>query len=194
MRDMPSERELADEFRRLVRTNAVNAALLSRLKEIGRHRCFLVAGCLFQTYWNRLSDRPSDQGIRDYDVFYFDDRDLSWEVEDRIVRRVGEATRDLGIEVDVKNQARVHLWYEQRFGHPCPPLRSCEDGIDRYLVACTCVGIDVHSGALYAPNGLRDLRDGVLRANPKNGGPRSLFEAKAEDYRMRWPWLRIERE
>ena len=41
-----------------------------------------------------------------------------------------------------------------------------------------------------APDGLRDLRAGILRINPRNAQPR-LFRQKAEAYRARWPWLTI---
>ncbi len=76
-------------------------------------------------------------------------------------------TRDLEIEVDVKNQERVHLWYEQRFGHPQRAFRSVQDSIGSYLEACTCVGVDVQSGVLHAPYGFADLTDGLLRKNPR---------------------------
>ena len=69
-------------------------------------------------------------------------------------------------------------------------LRSATDGIDRYLVACTCIGIDLASGALHAPDGLGDLHRGVLRPNPLMPAP-DLFAAKAASYRARWPWLRV---
>jgi uncharacterized protein len=45
---------------------------------------------------------------------------------------------------------------------------SARDGIDRYLISCTCVGIEVTRGELYAPNGLQDLAGGILRMNPLN--------------------------
>jgi hypothetical protein len=61
--------------------------------------------------------------VKDYDVFYFDDSDLSWDAEDAVIRRVQEAVADLGVTVEVKNQARVHLWYEQRFKATYPRLR-----------------------------------------------------------------------
>ncbi|HEV2678243.1 MAG TPA: nucleotidyltransferase family protein [Aliidongia sp.] len=101
-----------------------------------RKRLFRSPGCLFQAVWNRRSARPVDAGIKGYDVFYFDDGDLGSEAEDRVIRR---------------------------FGAGYPPLVSTEDGIGRYLVACTCVGIRVAD----------------------------LFQAKAESYRARWPWSRI---
>ena len=170
--------------------NPVNAALMQRLPRLGLRQCFLTAGCLFQAVWNRRSGQPPATAVKDYDVFYFDDRDLSWEAEDAVIRQAAALCADLGVPVEVKNQARVHLWYRKRFGSAYPQLRSATDGIDRYLVQCTCIGIEVATGRLYAPNGLEDMVEGILRPNPLNPSP-ELFRAKAEAYRARWPWLTI---
>lgn len=176
------------EFVDCAMTNPANAELLARLPELGLNQCFLNAGCLFQATWNRLSGHEADRGVKDYDVSYFDDTDLSWEAEDRVIRAV--AAMFGGIAVEIRNQARVHLWYRQRFGANYPQLSSTRDGIDRYLIACTCVGIDVATAELYAPDGLDDLHKGILRINPRNSQP-ALFRKKAEDYRRRWPWLTV---
>jgi hypothetical protein len=170
--------------------NPVNAALLARLPSLGLPQCYLTAGCLFQPVWNRRSGRDPAWGIKDYDVFYFDDTDLSWDAEDEVIRRVNALTADLGVVVETRNQARVHLWYEQRFSAPYPKLTSAKDGVDRYLIACTCVGIETATGALYASHDLQDLAAGVLRINPTNPQP-DLFRAKATAYQSRWPWLTI---
>jgi uncharacterized protein len=171
-------------------SNSANAALLSRLPALGLNECHLTAGCLFQPVWNRATGWAPDHGIRDYDVFYFDACDTSWDAEDAVIRRVDAITNDLGIKVQTRNQARVHLWYEQRFGAHCPELASARDGIDRFLISCTCVGIDVASHELYAPDGLDDLEGGVLRMNPATPQP-DLFRRKAADYQARWQWLTI---
>jgi hypothetical protein len=42
---------------------------------------WLVAGCLFQTVWNLQAGRDATAGIKDYDLFYFDDADLSEQAE-----------------------------------------------------------------------------------------------------------------
>jgi hypothetical protein len=170
--------------------NTFNAQLLERLASLELPECYLTAGCLFQTIWNERSGRAPNWGIKDYDIFYFDSTDLSWEAEDGVIRRVAQATADLPIEIEIKNQARVHLWYGERFGGDYPQLRSARDGIDLYLVSCTCVGIEVQSGSLYAPYGLDDLAAGILSMNPFNPKP-DLFLAKAESYQQRWPWLQI---
>lgn len=188
---MPGAAATAEQLRAAALADPVNAALLPRLRGLALPQGFLTAGCLFQAVWNRRDGHPPGWGVKDYDVFYFDDRDLSWAAEDAVIRRCRPVFADLGVTVEVKNQARVHLWYAQHFGAPYPQLRSARDAIDRYLIACTCIGIEAASGALYAPNGLQELFDGVLRINPHHRQP-ALFRAKAEDYRRRWPWLRIE--
>lgn len=180
----------SDDFLALARRNPINVELLTRLRALDLPQCHLTAGCRFQAVWNLRTGRAAHADVKDYDAFYFDDSDLSWEAEDAAIRRVQAAITDLGVTVEVKNQARVHRWYAARFGAAYPALRSARDGIDRYLVACTCIGIDVADGALYVPDSLQGLADGVLRINPRHALP-DLFRAKAASYQARWPWLRV---
>lgn len=169
--------------------NRNNRAILERWHDLALPDGWLVAGCLFQTVWNLRSGAAPEAGIKDYDLFYFDAGDTSEAGERRVQARVDDALGDLGITVEASNQARVHLWYESYFGHPYEALRSARDGIDRFLVPATCVG--VRPGELYAPNGLSMLYDGVLTMNPLMPH-RNLFDAKAASYLSRWPWLRIQ--
>jgi hypothetical protein len=169
--------------------NSNNRAILERWSALSLPDGWLVAGCLFQTVWNLRSGNAPEAGIKDYDLFYFDASDTSEAGERRVQAQVDEVLGDLGITVEASNQARVHLWYESYFGHPYEALRSARDGIDRFLVPATCVG--VRPGELYAPNGLVLLYDGVLTMNPLMPH-RDLFGAKAASYRTRWPWLQVQ--
>lgn len=177
----------AGEFIALVRRNPAVATVLDRLPELGAPDAWLTAGCLAQTVWNIRSDRPVAEGIRDYDLFYHDP-DLSWEAEDRVIRRAANLFGD--IPVEVRNQARVHLWFGPKFGYDIPPLPSATAGIDRFLFRAICIGISAQ-GEVYAPFGFDDLLEGVLRPNPNNIRPDHML-GKASDYQARWPWLRIE--
>lgn len=182
----------ATNFISIARSNPINAELLRRLRDLDIPQCYLTAGCLFQAVWNQRSGHSLDWGVNDYDVFYFDGSDLTEEAESRVIARTLTATADLNVKVEVRNQARVHLWYKRRFNASYPQLQHAHEGIDRYLVACTRVGINAVTGALYAPDGLADLAAGVLRPNPVYPDMRQ-FEAKALSYQQRWPWLRIDR-
>lgn len=173
--------------------NRHNRRILERLPTLGLNDAWLVAGCLFQTVWNLQAGRTPTADIKDYDLFYFDATDLSEQAEAAVGERVQDGFRDLGIAIEAKNQARVHTWYPQWFGRPYPALANTRDGIDRFLVPCTCVGLRDASGApasLYAPYGLEDLYRGRLRPNPLCDH-RALFRAKAQSYRARWAWLQI---
>jgi hypothetical protein len=169
--------------------NSNNRAILERWSALSLPDGWLVAGCLFQTVWNLRSGNAPEAGIKDYDLFYFDASDTSEAGERRVQAQVDEVLGDLGLTVEASNQARVHLWYESYFGHPYEALRSARDGIDRFLVPATCVG--VRPGELYAPNGLVLLYDGVLTMNSLMPH-RDLFDAKAASYRTRWPWLQVQ--
>jgi len=179
-----SEQQFLDQ----IKTNAVNSQLLRMLPALGLPQAMLTAGCLFQTIWNVKSGKDPAWAIKDYDLFYFDAADLSFEAEDAVVQRVRTMLGSLADKVEVKNQARVHLWYPEKFGAPYPPLTRVEDGIDRYLVACTRIGIRVDSGKTYAPDGFDDMWDGILRMNAGYPQP-ELFKRKCQDYQARWPWL-----
>ncbi|NYE59201.1 hypothetical protein FHW58_000353 [Duganella sp. 1224] len=179
-----------DRFRADVVTNRNNRAILERWTSLALPDGWLVAGCLFQTVWNLQSGRAPDADIKDYDLFYFDASDLSEAAERERQAHVDSILADLGVAVEVSNQARVHTWYEAYFGRPYPALGSAREGIDRFLMPATCVGI--RPDAVHAPNSLDMLYDGVLTANPLTPYP-DLFEAKAASYLQRWPWLRIDR-
>ena len=170
-------------------TNPINAQITERLPSLGLRQCMLTAGCLFQAVWNHQANLPPESGVKDYDIFYFD-TDLSWEAENDVILRTRQLFQDLGAKVDIKNQARVHLWYGERFARAYPQLESARDGIDRYLVAGTCIGLDPGTGEVYAPYGLDDVALGYLRPNTKNIQP-DLFHQKTTSYQSRWPWLRI---
>ena len=194
MSEPDGEAALARRFVSEALQNPYNAAILERLPFLGLPDGWLVAGCLFQTVWNLHSGMAPTARIKDYDLFYFDAANLSEAAEQEVQARASALFADLPITLETKNQARVHLWYEQWFGFPYQALQSARDGIERFLVPCTCVGLQPGEKALvptlYAPYGLQELYAGILRPNPQCPHL-PLFQAKAESYRQRWTWLQI---
>jgi uncharacterized protein len=177
------------EFLEIVCRDPVNAALLERLPLLGAPQAHLVAGCLFGAVWNARSGRPPGEHVNDYDLFYWD-ADTSYEAEDAVIRRVEGLFADLNARIEVRNQARVHLWFEAKFGQARAPITSVRQGIQQFLVRCTCLGIDEHR-QVYAPCGLDELEAGILRPNPLNVDDGRLYAIKVESYRKRWPWLEL---
>ena len=101
----------------VIRSDPDLMPLLECLRDAALPQWRIVSGCLYQTVWNLLTGRPRGTGIQDLDVIYSDDSDLSWEAEDAVIKRV--AARG---PLQIRNQARVHLWYEQHFGAPYAPF------------------------------------------------------------------------
>src|ERR1700692_1236977 len=170
--------------------NQCLADILERFDEIVLPDAWLVAGCIAQTIWNLDCGQPAELGIKDVDLIYFDDQDLSLGAEAGHERRIRDLFGPLAIKLDVKNEARVHLWYEDRFGHAIKPYSSSSDAIATFPTTATAVGVrQIRSKfECCAPFGLDDLFNLVVRPN-KRQITRSIYEAKVNRWRSIWPRL-----
>lgn len=178
-------------FERIVRGDPDLMRLLRAARDLGLPQWRLVAGCLYQTVWNVLTGRPRGTGIKDYDLIYFD-RDLSWVAEDRVIREVAAATRGLPGPVEVRNQARVHLWFERRFGVPYAPLACADDALSRYSSLVHAIGVRLEEDRLdvVAPFGFDDLFAMVVRPNQALDN-RVPHQAKAARVKAIWPEITV---
>ncbi len=189
---LPLDEQL-NALRATLGRNAVLVEVLTRTQELHLPGWYLTAGCVFQTIWNVVTDRPPEHGIRDYDLFYFDDSDLSWESEDAVIKAGEQVFADLPVQVEIRNEARVHLWYEQRFGVPCPAHDSTEAAIDNFAATTCCLGVRLEPDGrwrVYAPHGLADAFNLVVRPNPVLA-PRHVYETKTVRWRQQWPELTV---
>jgi uncharacterized protein len=164
--------------------------ILERFAEIGLPDCWLVAGAVAQTVWNLACGRSADFGIKDVDLIYFDGQDLSAASEADHERRLRDLFWRLPMKLDVKNEARVHLWYEERFGYAIEPYWSSAAVIASFPTTATAVGYDglATSGYVARLFGLGDLFALVVRPN-KRQITRDIYEAKLARWRPIWPRL-----
>jgi uncharacterized protein len=184
--------EQAARFERIVRVDPDLIQLLTAIRPLGLPQWRLVAGCLYQTVWNVLTRRPRGTGIKDYDLIYFDP-DLSFAAEDRVIGRVAAATRGFPGSVEVRNQARVHLWFERRFGTPYPPLGCADAALERYASVVHAVGVRLEPDGrldIVAPFGLDDLFTMVIRPNRALDN-RASHETKAARAKATWPEVAV---
>ena len=189
---LPVDEQLA-HFQAALARNHTLTEVLSRSAGLGLPGWYLVAGCLYQTVWNVVTGQPPEAGILDYDLAYFDATDLSWAAEDAVIQAGHQVFAGLPAPVQVRNQARVHLWYEQKYGAPCPPHESTEAAVDTFEALVACLGVRLEPGRrwrVYAPHGLADVFNLVARPNPVLA-PRSVYEAKVSRWRRQWPTLTV---
>jgi hypothetical protein len=183
-------------FEAIVRGDADLVRLLTAAHELAPPQWRIVTGCLYQTVWNVLTNKPPRTGIKDYDLIYFDRSDLSWEAEDHVARCLNERVSDLPAPVEVRNQARVHLWFKQRFGANYTPLRCADEALTRYASVVHALGVRLETDGrldIVAPFGFDDLFDMVIRPN-KVIENEAAHAAKAERAKAIWsevvvvPW------
>jgi uncharacterized protein len=172
--------------------NPVNQAIADELLRLALPDAWIVSGCLVQTVWNVRTTRAVDYGIDDYDIFYFDP-DTSWQAEDAVIRQLQGRLANLAVKIEVRNQARVHLWFPQKHGLPYPALDCSTQGIDRFLTRNTQVGIrrtpDGHE--VYAPHGFDDIADMIVRPNPGPNFSAAAYEAKTSRWKALWPEITV---
>lgn len=187
---MVAEGVLVERLLVAVLADPVCAAIVDRAPSLGLPEWWLTAGAVFQNVWNAVEGRAPGHGIKDYDLFYFDDRDLSWEAEDQVIGRAAALFDDLDATVEMRNEARVPLWYGDRFGVPAPVFTSARDAIDAFASTTCCVGVTNGPDGLqvYAPYGLADVFALRMRPHPRLA-PRAVYETKVRQYQERWPSL-----
>ncbi|MGN7943148.1 nucleotidyltransferase family protein [Virgibacillus sp. 6R] len=154
---------------------------------------YVGAGCITNTIWNEKSGYALDYGISDIDIVYYDSGDMTSERENELKFELITQLGDLQFKLDVKNQARVHLWYESKYGFPIKPYLSLEAAIDSWPTTATAIGVRMEKNdlfSIYAPYQLDDLFSLVVRPN-KRMVTKEIFENKASKWKEKWPNLEI---
>lgn len=181
------------ELEEIIRSSPLLMEVLTGLREDGLPDHLLVAGAIYNLVWNRLTERPDLTGINDIDVFYYDASDLGWDAEDVVIKRLDRRFAHLPLPVQVRNQARVHLWFPQKFGTPFAPLTSSTEMLGRYASKTHAVGVRLEQDGtmtILAPFGLDDIFSMRIVPNPVLANKKA-HEAKAARARLLWPEVTV---
>lgn len=178
-----------EELKRIIRASPVLMETLETAKTMGLPDWWVVSGAIYNQVWNDLTGRPEMYGVKDIDLFYFDP-DTSWEAEDAVIQRGASLFRDTP-PVEIRNQARVHIWYKDHFGEDYPALGSSAQGIDHFACKTHCIGVRLTDDLdIYAPFGLRDVFSFRITPNPVLNN-RETHERKAVRQSRLWPELEV---
>ena len=177
----------------IVRDSPVLMDILHGIQALALPDALLGSGAIYNSVWNALTGRPPLTGIKDADVVYFDDRDLSYEAEDAVIRRAAAQFANSPIPVEVRNQARVHLWFPQKFGVAYPQLGSSAEML-RYFASRThavALRLEADDGmSIFAPFGLDDIF--AFRITPNTTIDNAATHAsKATRAKTVWPELTV---
>lgn len=188
--------ERGDELTEIVLRSEWLTNLLRLVAGLDLPDCWIGAGAVRDLVWDmRFGAGFDPAGIADVDVVFFDPSELSADHEHEIERRLRE--HDASVDWDVKNQARVHLWYEARFGQPAEPLTSTTDGVATWPETATAVAVRLREDGgldIAAPLGLDDLLDGVWRRNSRRVTDAEYAARIARKQpNRRWPAVTVQR-
>ncbi|WP_431801790.1 nucleotidyltransferase family protein [Halobacillus andaensis] len=182
---------LDDKLQHIVTSTSFLQEVLAEAEQEFDHY-YIGAGCITQTVWNVLSGFEEGYGIKDIDVVYYDAHDLNGEGERSLEKKLRQRFSHIPFSIDVTNEARVHLWYEEKFGKPIRPYQSVEEAIGTWPSTASALGIKKTDDyyRIYAPFGLEDLFNMIVRPNKKMI-PKEVYEQKALQWRRRWPDLTV---
>ena len=183
--------EQIEDLKEILFKNENLKELLKRLEKSRLKNYYVAAGAINQTVFNYFHNYKIDANIEDYDIVYYDE-DLSYEKEDKIIKEITKLFEDLNVKLDIKNQARVHLWYEKKFGHAIEPNKSVEEAISKWGTTVTCIGVRIEKKKLvvFAPFGLNDLFSLIIRPNKKDFIKRD-YDLKTKRWKKNWLKLTI---
>ena len=177
----------------VVRRSEPLMRVLRTLAELDPPDWLVFSGAVYQRVLNDLTGRALDYGIRDYDVGYFDAADISYDAEDVVIQRVAAAFEPpLREMVEVRNQARVHVWFQDHFNEPYDPLTSSAEALGRFVSPLFAVGVRLgrdDAMTIHAPFGLHDLFAMRLAPNPTRRSPN--YEKIAAAAKSRWPEIEV---
>lgn len=184
---------LQDRLIEIVRADVDLLHVMTVVRELDLPDWRIFSGAVYQSVWNALTGRPTGYGRKDFDLGYFD-RDTSWDAEDVVIKRVAAAFREpFRSQVEVRNQARVHLWFKDRFGEDYDALTDTDAALPRFAAPAFAVGVrleDDDTISVAAPFGLEDVFAMTLRPNPHRGRARG-WDRIVSGVGLRWPEISV---
>jgi len=181
--------DLEGRMRGILRAAPGLMRVLTVARDLDLPDWMVFSGAVYQPVWNHLTGRAPEHGVKDYDLAYFDGADLSWDAEDAVIRRAAAAFEPpLRAMVEVRNQARVHLWFEAHFGESYGALASSAEALTRFTSPAFAVGARLEADdqiTIVAPFGLDDLFALRIRPNPLR--PSAGLGRTVANARARWP-------
>lgn len=174
-----------------VMADPLACTVLERAHGLGLPDWALMAGAVYKAVWNAQTGRPGGHGVNDYDLAYFDASDLSAGAEAAIAGPAEARFADLPVPVEVCNQARVHIWFNEAYGTRREPLTDTTDALRHFASPTHAVAIRLDRDGkpqLLAPFGLDAVFSRTIRPMPDLAGSDAWNRKIAEQARL-WPEL-----
>ncbi len=169
--------------------------MLDYISHIKLPNYYIAAGCVFQTIWNSLDGKNPNYGIKDIDVIYYNNTDLNRETDSKYQKIISDYCKKqkYDYEIDVANEARMHIWKKEKFGIDIAPYLSSEDAINKWVATTHAIGVTKENDEIkiYAPYGLNDIFNKIIRPIKHEYNTKEMYDKKAQSWNKRFNGLKI---
>lgn len=182
-----------DDLSKIIKRNKSLFEVIEIASFSQKEKFYIGAGAIAQTIWNSIFGNDLNYGIEDVDIVYFNRKDISNTGENITKVHLTQLLNHTLYSIDIKNQARVHLWYKDKFGYDIEPITSMINAVNRWPTTCTSISLRLDNNKnleVYAPFGLDDLFLGIVRPNKKQI-TEEIFNKKVRKWLSKWPDLKI---
>jgi len=190
-----SMNEQLEKFINILKENEELMDILDYVDKMNLPNYYIVAGSIFQTIWNYYDKKDLNYGIKDIDIVYYNKEDIQVETDINYYHQVRKYIEEKGYsyDIDVSNEARMHLWKKEHNKIETLPYRNTEDAISKWIVTVHSVGITKENGNMkvYAPYGLADIFSRTLRPIKHSGNTKELYDKKVKSWKERFQNLNI---
>lgn len=187
--------EQNDMFIKIIKMNKDLIEILNYIEELKLPNFYIAAGSVFQTIWNYLDNKPLTNDIKDIDIIYYDNNNLTKEDEKKLEDKIIDHFNKLGMnyKFDVHNEARMHLWKKENENKNVDQYINSEDAIDKWIATVHAIGITKENNTIkvYAPYGLSDIFSKTIRPIKHSANSKELYDKKVKSWSSRFNNLTI---
>ena len=156
---------------------------------------YIAAGAIFQTIWNYFDNADLNNNIKDIDVIYYDKSNLDVNKDIEICNKIIDFCKknNLDYEIDVSNEARMHLWKKEHENKDVLQYKNSEDAINYWIANIHAIGITKIKNKIYvyAPFGLSDIYSKTIRPIKHEYNSKELYDKKVKSWSSRFNNLNI---
>ncbi len=184
---------MEERFIEIIKKNEDLMKILDYLEEQGIPHFFICTGCLNQTIWNYLDQKPLNNHILDIDILFDDKEDLREEKEKELIEKLSNHFKSMSYEFDCHNIRIMDTWKEKIVKKEVKPFLNVEDAIKRVYATIQAIGITKKNGKilLYAPYGVEDIFNKTIRPIKNEENTKEQYEKKVNGWKKRFSNLNV---
>lgn len=182
-------------FISILKHNKELMEILDYVSKLKLPNFYIASGAIFQTIWNYYDGKDLNFGIKDIDIIYYNNADLTVEKDLEYYKIINKyaKSKHFDYEIDVSNEARMHLWKKNHENKNIDQYKNSEDAIAQWLATVQSIGLTKVNGDIrvYAPYGLSDIFSKTIRPIKHKGNSKELYDKKVASWQQRFSDLKI---